>query len=161
QSALAALQRRAPGTSVEDVYDKALDLSPPLVTPEREDDSIEYLSDAELRTLETQLRGLRISHDEVLFVLPDARFFLELARKYGGPADVGFFKELLATYPVTPSMPTYVERTSDVASCTAFQTGQLVRRYGAWLKYARKFRRNYVSQAADELHRIEEEMQST
>jgi hypothetical protein len=161
QSALTALQRRARGVTVEDVYDKALALAPPLTSPEHDEDSIEHLSEVELATLERQLRGLRVSSDEVVFVLPDARFFLDLSRKYGGPADVGFFKEMLATYPVAPWVPTYVEQLSEVSACTAFQSGQLVRRYGGWVKYSHKYPHNYETPVADEMRRIEEETQST
>jgi hypothetical protein len=161
RAALVALERRSRGTSVEDVYEMALALAPPLISPAREDDSIEHLSDTEVAALQKQLRGLQINSHEVLFVLPDARFFLELSRKHGGPADIAFFKEMLATYPVAAWIPTYIEQLSEVSACTAFQSGQLVRRYGGWLKYARRYPKAYQSQVADELQKIEEETRST
>jgi hypothetical protein len=161
RTALSALERSTRKMSVEDVYEKALALEQPLISPDRDDDSIEYLSDAELSTLEVELRGVTISNHEVLAVLPSARFFLELSRRHGSAADIAFFKEMLATYPVVPWVPTYVEQLSDVSSCTAFQTGQLVRRYGGWLKYAHRFPAVYQAEVADELHKIEEQTRST
>jgi len=160
RTALTALERRSKVMSVEDVYEKALALEQPLVSPVRDDDSIEYLSDAELTSLEGQLRGVTISNHEVVAVVPSARFFLDLSRKHGGAADVAFFKEMLATYPVTPWVPTYVEQLGDASACTAFQSGQLVRRYGGWLKYARKYPAAYGPEVTDELRKIEEQTRS-
>jgi hypothetical protein len=160
RSALNALERRTPGASVEGVYHQALALTRPLISPKHKENSIVHLTEAELATLEMQLRGLDINTDEVLFVRPDARFFRELSLKYGHVADVAFFTEMLATYPVAVFIPTYVEHLSEVFDCTAFQSGELVARYGAWLAYSRKFPTVYMAQVADELHRIETESRS-
>jgi hypothetical protein len=121
--------------------------------------TFDELSESDLAALQAQLPGMILNNQEVILVQPDARFFQVLAQKHGRPVDIAFFDEYLLTYPDSV-WASYLSQVTDVTACTDFGSGELVKRYGGWLRY-RRSHSAYRKYADLEIARIEEEVGNT
>ena len=115
---------------------------------------IEDLTEEEYSAIEHRLAGMIVNREEVLLAEPDAKFFLDLARKRGNTVDVEFFENYLATFP-DGVWPSYVEQETDVTGCTAFGKGELVERYAGWLAFRAAHPHAYEKAVAERLADIE------
>jgi hypothetical protein len=84
-----------------------------------------------LRRIEQRSDPPRLAREEVVFVEPDADYFVTLARAHGDAADRAFFSALKVTYPDSV-WPVYVEQQTDAGGCTRFGSGALVEAYRSW-----------------------------
>lgn len=52
---------------------------------------MESLNEADYALLGNKMKGFIINREEVVYIEPDVKFFLDLSQKYGTPSDVAFF----------------------------------------------------------------------
>lgn len=116
---------------------------------------IEGLTDSEYEQLMRDLPGIILNRDEVVLADPDPTFFLDLARKRGDAADVAFFENYKATFPVSV-WPVWVDQQTDVTGCIDYAGGQLVQRYAGWRKFRAANPGRYKAAVTQRLREIEE-----
>ena len=93
------------------------------------------------------LKGFRMRHSDLSFrdfrhrpqsrrgfVGSDPKFFLSLAWRRGGPTDVSFFENYVATRS-DGVWKSYRDQQTDVTGCTNFANDELVKRYSGWIKF--------------------------
>ena len=156
-SALERLQSGQAPPSVERTFRAAMAVDAALLRKKGDSTLLESLSDAEYEALTKALPGIILNREEVVIAEPDPIFFQALARKYGKPADVEFFRNYLATLP-NGVFKSYVEQQTDYSGCTAFGKGELVRRYAGWLAYRSSYPHAYLNQVTEQLTAIEAEV---
>src|SRR5262249_44221032 len=120
-SALSRLTTGAQAISVEAVYARAERLGALLSSGT----VMESMRKDEFESLRAQLPGFRLNRDEVLIAKPDPAYFLDLARRYGGPADRAFFDVVTYVHP-EGVWPVYVDQQTDYSGCTRFGQRALV-----------------------------------
>lgn len=144
--------------SVERAFEAARDVHRALFLIRGRDMVIEALPDAEFENLARELLpGILINRDEVILAQPDAKFFLDLARKHGDAADVSFFENYLATFPDSV-WPSYIVQQTDVTGCRDFGNGELVKRYAGWRKFRAAHPRRYAGEVSERMKLIESEV---
>jgi len=102
--------------------------------------SVEGLSETELDSLQTALRGVNIFVGDYVFTYLDTEFFLSLAESHGLPADLDFLKAYAGRYLGSES----------VQDCVHFGTDLIVNQHGVWRDFRARHAKDYVSFAADE-----------
>lgn len=157
RSTLDNLESGEPGATVEQTFDAALAVRSALLRTVGAESVIESLSDSEFESLSQRLPGVILNREEVLLAEPDPKFFLSLARRHGGPADVQFFENYAATVP-DGVWRSYTIQQTDVTGCTDFANGELVKRYAGWIAFGSAHPRAYLSAVSDQLAAIEREV---
>jgi hypothetical protein len=158
RAALAAVEAREQGATLEDVFQRARGVRDALLTSATGTPSaLERLTPDAFAQLQRDLRGLVVNREEVLIVEPDAGFLLALAEKFGTPADRRFFSAYKATYPESV-WPVYVEQQTDYSGCTAFGSGKLVDTYRLWAEVERELSGAYNTHARAERLKVESEL---
>ncbi len=114
---------------------------------------LESLPDAEFMRVTREVRGARISRDDVVFIEPDPDYFSRLAAARGTDADRAFFRAFKATYPASV-FPAYVEQQTDYSGCTRFGSQSLVDTYQAWSEFERTYPDRYAARAKTEADRV-------
>ncbi len=152
--ALEGVRNRHREDAIQRLLAAARDLKHVLLARAGNQAVIEVLEIDEFQTVERRATGMIINREEVLIVESDARYYLELARRYGNRADIAFFEAYFATYSDTV-WPSYVWQETDVTGCTAFSSGELVSRYRAWQSFRSKYPEAYAAEVRDHLEEIE------
>ncbi len=98
--------------------------------------------------------GMAIQREEVIFARKTAKYFSELAAKYGGPADIAFFKIETELQPDS-GWPIYTKQQTDYSGCTDFASGTLVKSYDQWRAYRAQYPDAYAKEVEDRLADIE------
>jgi hypothetical protein len=93
---------------------------------------------------DTAAGGMQLNRKGVIFVHPDADFFLKMARDYGDPADVNFFESYQKSFPNGP-MPSWVKLTDNGGACVDAQGNDFPSRLRDWRIYQARFPQNYTS----------------
>jgi hypothetical protein len=156
--ALTAVESRATGATIEDIFGKARVVGDALQEPVGDGRStLESLTPQAFEELQKTLRGLIVNRDEVILVRPDADFFVALAAKYGTAEDRRFFAAYKTTYPDSV-WPVYVQQQTDYSGCTAFGDGKLVAMYRLWSRFHRDVPGNYSDDAHAEWRRVGSEL---
>ena len=154
------VRQRAPGASVAAAYQAADALSERLMkTFEKDGETVvllEVLSAEDYAVVEGMLEGMgmAISREEIIFAQTDAKYFRDLAEKYGGPADIEFFK-IEAEIRPDSGWPIYTVQQTDSSGCTDFASGEQVKRYAQWRAFRAKYPGAYSIEVADWLANIE------
>jgi hypothetical protein len=157
-SALAAVESRAAGSSVEAVFDRAAKVHDAMLAAGADGSSaLERLTADAFAALQRDLRGLIVNREETLIVQPDADFFVALAGNFGTAVDRQFFSAYKSTYPDSV-WPVYVEQQTDYSGCTAFGAARLVTSYRIWSDFRRQQPRAYRAAAEQELGRVVHEL---
>jgi hypothetical protein len=154
RSILDSLESGERGATVEKCFDAARAVRSALLRTVGAKTVIESLSDSEFESLSQTLPGVILNREEVLLAEPEPKFFLSLARRHGGPADVQFFKNYAATVP-GGVWRSYTIQQTDVTGCTDFANGELVKRYAGWLAFRSAHPKAYFSAVRDQLAAIE------
>lgn len=110
-----------------------------------------------------QMPGYLLVWSEVVVVSPDPVYFLAESQKHGMLADTAFFtlmgKTLNAYWPVT------MEHISGLNGCTRFGSHELVRLYGEWQNFKKRFPGAYENMLKDPnlplLADIEDQLQNS
>lgn len=116
----------------------------------------EELSEARYGRLKKLMKGYVINREEIVFIEPKARFFIELARSKGTEADVEFFRLKSAVDP-DDVWPAYMEQQTDCCGCTIYGKGILTRLY----RMATKFKRRYPSRYVNHVREISQDILAT
>jgi len=156
-SALEALESRTRGGSVESTFSEALALRTALLRPIDGGTYLESVGQDQFDDLSGLLRGMILNREEIVLAEPDPAFYLDLAHRFGGNADVEFFQNYSATLP-DGVWRSYLEQQTDVTACTDFASGQLVERYGGWLLFRSSYPGRYSETVGSEIEAIEREM---
>jgi hypothetical protein len=156
RAALAALEARKAGATLEKVFGRALAVHDALLAS-ADNSSLEGLTPDAFAQLQRDLRGLVVNREETLIVQPDADFFLSLAERVGTPADRRFFSAYKRTY-ANSVWPMYVEQQTDYSGCTRFGEGMLVGAYRLWLDVLRELPGAYNAPAELEWLKVEHEL---
>jgi hypothetical protein len=115
---------------------------------------VESLSSDEFERLRSELPGVTIIRDDIVFVGPDPDYFIKLAETKGDAADRAFFAALKATY-TNAVWPVYLEQKTNAGGCTRFGSGTLVGTLRAWLDFQQRFPGRYVIPARREVERVQ------
>lgn len=156
-SALEAVESRSRMGSVEDTFSKALALRTALLRSRDGGAYLEGVEQDEFDALSGLLRGMILNREEIVLAQPVPAFYLDLANRFGGNADVAFFQNYAATLP-DGVWRSYLEQQTDVTACTDFASGQLVERYGGWLLFRSSYPGRYSESVGAEIEAIEQEM---
>lgn len=108
------------------------------------------LSEKDFKSFEKHMRGFLVNRDEIIFVKPDNKFFMNLSKKRGLPADVAFF-ELRNQLRPGGVWSAYTLPQTDYSGCTRFGTGKLTEFYGRLNSFKEKFQSAYVQIIDEEL----------
>jgi hypothetical protein len=111
--------------------------------------ALESFTDFELARLRSDLHGVLLDREEVVFVEPDCAYFSALAQAHGDAADRAFFTALSATYPASV-WPVYVDQKTDLGGCVRFGSLSLVDTYGTWSAFRRRYPGRYTAAAGRE-----------
>jgi len=117
---------------------------------------LESLSEQEFTALRSELVGLLVNREEVVFVEADVVFFGRLATR-GDRADHAFFAALSSTYPESV-WPVYIEQQTDFSGCTRFGSGTLVSTYLTWAAVRRQYPKRYEVASSSHLGDIIKEL---
>ena len=105
-------------------------------------EEIEALSEADYSLLQRQMKGFTVNRNEILYIEPDLKFFLDLSRRRGTAADIAYFSLMRKVKPDNV-WAAYVEQQTDYSGCTVYGTGLLTKLYGQILKFKRKYPNSY------------------
>ena len=117
---------------------------------------LESMSEQEFSALGSELAGVIVNRDEVVFVEPDVAFFRKLAAR-GDRADRAFFAALSSTVPQSV-WPVYIEQQTDVSGCTRYGSGTLVSTYLTWAALRRQYPTRYAEASRSRLDDIVKEL---
>jgi hypothetical protein len=136
-------------TSVESVFRKGKAVSLKL-------DEMENLRDEDYALLEKKMRGFEINRMEIVFVVPDGKFFAALAKTHGTRADARYFALMRQVRPDNV-WAAYQEQQTDVTSCTKY-AGILTPLYGKALQFKRAYPASYTGYIDEEIDNIISEL---
>jgi len=114
---------------------------------------LEHLGHADYDTVEG-IDGMVVDRTEMIYAVPDNRYFKRLADAQGGPADKAFFALHEKTRPDDAS-PVYLRQVTDYSGCTRYGKGELVRFYGQWQAFRQNYPAAYAEPAGEMLGDIE------
>jgi hypothetical protein len=156
---LERVERARSRVSMERLFLLATALKRELIAPVRAGgpSPLEELSDREFAALQLRLRGIMMNRDEIVFVVPDLKFFSALGERKGAPDDRLFFHLYRMTYPGSV-VPSYHRQQTDYSGCTDFGTGRLTRLYGDWRRYGSRHPKRYERIVQEEVDQIAREL---
>jgi hypothetical protein len=150
----AAMKELGP-VSLETVFEEGIVAADAL-----ERGQLERLDEPTYQKVCSMMLGFYITRAEVILAVPNAGFFLKLAREKGTKADQAFFEALKTTYPEGP-WPAYVKQQTDYGGCTTFDGTVLSQTYGAWISFQQAYPGRYRGVAQKELAGVQEALRST
>ena len=115
---------------------------------------VESLTADDYQRLRSELPGVIVTRDKIVFAGPDPDYFVKLAETVGDPADRAFFAAFKATYP-SAVWPAYLEQRIGSVGCTRFGSGTLVGTHRMWTEFQAKFPDRYVSPARREVESVD------
>ena len=119
---------------------------------------LDKMDDSTFVAVQRRMRGFWLEREVFEAVVPEASFFLALAKSRGGQADTAFFAALLSTYGDGGVLPAYAQQLTDEASCTDFGTGELVKAYGTWNQFSVRYPTQYSRWACEEVEQVRKEL---
>jgi len=156
-SALEAVESRSRVGSVEDTFSKSLALRTALLRSTDDGTYLESVGQDQFDALSGLLRGMILNREELVVAQPDPAFYLDLALRFGGNADVEFFRNYSATFP-DGVWRSYLEQQTDATACTDFASGQLVERYAGWLSFRSSYPGRYSETVGSKIEASEQEL---
>lgn len=91
-----------------------------------------------------KMKGFVVNRVESVYVEPDPRFFLTLAKRLGDKASVDFFEAFTKSAP--EAHPVYIEEQTDYSGCIRFGTMSLVDSYKQWTDFGKKYPNRYANE---------------
>lgn len=116
-------------------------------------DEIESLSDADYALLEKKMKGYLVNRQEILFIEPDLKFFINLSKTRGTKADIAFF-DLMRQIRPDSVWAAYTEQQTDVTGCTRYGSGLLTGLYGKALQFKQNYPKSYTGDINEEIEGI-------
>lgn len=116
-------------------------------------EEIEALSEVDYSLLKRRMKGFTVNREEILFIEPDLKFFLDLSRKHGTSADIAYFTLMRKVKPDNV-WAAYREQQTDYSGCTVYGEGLLTKLNGEILKFKGKYPNSYsgsIDDAKDEI----------
>src|ERR1035438_8389170 len=130
--------RKHPGTvSLEPVFSEGLAAAAAL-----EHGQLEQLDKPTYQKIQVMMAGFYISREEVVLAIPDAGFFLKLAKERGTRIDQAFFETERKTYP-DGAWPAYTNQQTDYSGCTVHDGKTLTGLYGNWAAFQKSYPGHY------------------
>lgn len=117
--------------------------------------AIEELTDDEFASLGGRLRGLVVNRDDIVFAVPDAKFFEQLGERKGRTEDRLLLRLYHRTYD-SSVWPVYVRQQTDHSGCTDFGPGKMTKLYGEWSHYRTLHPDKYARVVEGEVEKIVE-----
>ena|GEM_PF-1116699 len=110
------------------------------------------------KRFERQLPGFHVGTANALFVIPNSRFFLELARQRGNDVDRRFFTMLDETFHGSASR-TYINPFTDTSACYHLGSREFIALYRGWSQLkAGGVPAAYVDTVNEELQTLEQSL---
>lgn len=116
-------------------------------------DEIESLSETDYSLLEKKMKGFSINRDEIVFIVPDSKFFTRLSKARETRTDVAFFTLMREIRPDN-LWAAYIEQQTDVTGCTIYGNGLLTNFYGKTLQFKRVHPKAYIKDIDEEIYGI-------
>lgn len=138
-------------SSLENVYHQGQAAASKLIP------ALESLSPVDFDSIVKKMRGYVINRDEVIFVLPDFKFFGELSKKQGTDADVAFFAFMSDLRPANV-WPAFIEQQTDYSGCTDFGKGLLTNLYRKAVNFSDKNQTAYKIDIDEVIREIKAEL---
>lgn len=147
---------KSPGpVALDPVFEKGISAAVGL-----EGGQLERLDEPTYQKVRSAMAGFVVGREEIIVAVPDADFFLKLAREKGTAADRAFFEAYKETYRAG-IWPAYVNAQTDWGGCRDFDGGTLTRLYGVWMTFQTACPGQYRAAAQRELRKIEAALEST
>jgi hypothetical protein len=112
------------------------------------------LSEESFQAVAHKMEGFWVNRQEVLYVEPDANFFLKLARLSGDQASIAFFEAFGKTF--EHGWKIYLEQQTDYSGCIRFGSMSLVNSYATWNSYRLKYPKRYPGEVRNILEDLAE-----
>lgn len=119
-------------------------------------DDLEKLTVSEYELLKRRMIGFDINREEVLYIVPDSRYFFNLAKTHGIAADLEYFKLMQRIKPGNV-WAAYRQQQTDVTGCTIYGNGSLTQLYGKALRFKHRFPKSFTSNINEAIQDILEE----
>jgi hypothetical protein len=107
------------------------------------------------KRFERRLPGFHVGTAEALFIVPDSRFFLELAKRYGNDVDRRFFDLLHQTFHGSATR-TYVEPITNVHACYHPGSREFIALYRGWTQFKPSAPAAYQPTVNEEIQALEQ-----
>jgi hypothetical protein len=107
------------------------------------------------KRFDRRLPGFHVGTVDALFVVPDSRFFLELARRRGNEVDRRFFDLLNQTFNGGRSR-TYMDPITDVHACYHLGSREFIALYRGWTQFKSGAPAAYQATVNEELQGLEQ-----
>jgi hypothetical protein len=118
--------------------------------------ALEELSEESFQAVAHKMEGFWVNRQEVLYVEPDASFFLKFARSSGDQASIEFFEAFGKTF--EHGWKIYHEQQTDYSGCIRFGSMSLVNSYAMWSTYRLNHPRRYSGEVQAILKDLEEDL---
>jgi hypothetical protein len=105
---------------------------------------LERLSEENFQEVVRKMKGFWVNRQEVVYVEPDPRFFLELARTIGDRPSVDFFEACKKTS--ENAVPIYIQQQTDYNGCIQFGSMSLVASFRTWNTYRQNYPKRYSAE---------------
>lgn len=109
------------------------------------------------KRFERQLLGFHVGTQDALMVIPDSRFFVELARQRGNEVDRRFFALLDETFRGGMAR-TYVDPITDAHACYHLGSREFISLYRGWTQFKPSAPAAYKETVNEELQGLEQAM---
>lgn len=116
---------------------------------------IEGLSADEYATLQSELRGIKLSRGYDIYAQPDGAFLYALAKAHGRAEDQAFFR-LYHRFWNREELPQYLGMGKGTTPCVRFGEGILPALYETWGAFAKRYPQAYVAFTQQTLKDLEE-----
>ncbi len=154
-----AKARAQPRANVEELYGLALGAGAEVLRDLVKVTEAQFAG-KEAKPAVTEVQGLTLSWERVLYAEPQPRFFAALAKEKGRPVDQAFFERLAATKP-EGTWPVYIEQQTDDSGCVRYEARVVAPVYRGWLEFRKRFPKEYKRAVAQELERAEHALAGT
>lgn len=154
---LRRVEQAAAPVSMEALFNAADEVQAAVMQLSNQQAWLETLSEPEYAALQAELRGFVLSRGYDIYAQPLPAFFLELAERKGGAADVEFFIRY-RQYFSADYMPVFQRQGNLPTPCVRYGERILPEVYESWLGYTRKFPGAYALFAPQVVKDVEEMM---
>lgn len=115
---------------------------------------LESLSNDDYAISEKGMKGFFVFREETVGVLPDMKFFKELAGRRGTRGDVEFFSLMIDVYH-DGTWPAFIQQQTDYSGCTVFGDGTLTKLYIEATKLKKTASATYQKQLGELIEEIQ------
>lgn len=153
---LAAIERAQSPTSLEPLFDAGDSAQAALMRIEGDRAWLERQSPELFARAREAMRGYVLNTGDDIYALPDLKFYVDLAKRRGRPADVAFFS-LSKQAEGSNFLPLYLQEKLPTP-CVRYGERIVNELYEAWGNYAKSYPKNYAQWSKQYLRDLEEVM---